>query len=146
MKIGKDGTIEKSSDPLGLTNEEIIFMYLSTRGAYLAHQKEIAKRKKQAKMIKTLLEGLDDDDEGTTIIKTGGQASKEEMLESLKRATEGLGENTQDPYIRSIYVKLFPYWVILRESAEDLVKEIIDKCFNEDSEIIKKMLVEEEVD
>lgn len=152
MKIGKDGQFEKeeSSQDVGglnLSNEQIIFMYLSTRGAYLATKKEAKKREKHIKMIQTLLSHMDEDgDSGIGMISSKGKG-KDEMLQEITEAAEKMGkESPQDKYIKSIYTKLFPYWVILRESAEDLVKEVIETGFNGESDIIKAMLTEETVD
>jgi hypothetical protein len=134
MFIDKNGEITTPNSG-EWSNEDIVFMYLSMRGAYESRRLELQKKMKQAKALQGLLTTLAEDEDQN---RTAAEIKKK--IEEMSSKVEE--ETPEDKFIVSIFSKLKPKFLMIKEADNEVVKKVVDDCFRGDNKIIQKLLEE----
>lgn len=139
MKVGENGQLENPGLSIsGFTNEQIVFLYVSTRGAYLHKKEEFEKRIKQAKGLQAMLSAMDDEDHPVA------KELKAKMESMIGDAGEAEKVFPEDKYIVGITQNLKPLFFAIKDADEDMVKGIVEECFRSEIKVIQKILNETE--
>ena len=136
MNIDSKGNIVEASDK-DWSNEDIVFMYLSVRGAYENKKRMLAKKVKQAKALQQLLTALADDESNKNTVRE----IQQKMAEMEEKVNE---EVPEDKYIIGIFTKLKPKFLMIKDADIELVNKVVKDCFVEENEIIQVLLEETE--
>jgi hypothetical protein len=139
MEINQDGSLKIPQRENGqLTNEEIVWLYLSLKGAYISRQEEFKKKIKQAKALEAMLITMSEDDDQ----KETAEKIREKISEMTREAEEkGFPE---DKYMVGVFTSLKEKFFMIKESDEELVNDIAKECFNDESKVMQKILNETE--
>ena len=137
MEIGKDGSLNLSSVNVEqLSNEQIIWLYVSLRSAYIAKKEDWRRKMKQVSALEGMLSAMADDEEQAEMVN-----KIQEKIEEMKKGGE---EFPEDKYMLGICSYLKPKFYLIKGADEDLVNFVVKDSFNEESKTIQKVLAETE--
>ncbi len=135
MQIGENGSLSLSSVD-SLSNDQIVWLYLSLRSSYIARKEEYRKKMKQLEGLEIMMRTMmDDEDQSETVKKLSSK------VQELKAEGE---EFPEDKYVISICEYLKPRFYLIKGADEELIDTIVKDCFNEGNKALQKVLAETE--
>jgi hypothetical protein len=141
MKIGENGLLE-FGEIKDLTNEQIIWLYLSLKTSYIARKDEFRKKMKQLEALKQMMDISFNDEDSDSDQKPSQMLEKiNEQVEKLKKDGD---EFPEDKYLLSICSFLKPKFLLIKGADEDLINQVVEDCFNKDNKALQKVLAESE--